>query len=184
MNLHALFSAALWAVAASFTFSGAASAASKAEIDTSVDAAIQEFQSTVTGGKEFLEKAEGVLVFPKVTKAGFIVGGEYGKGALRIGGKTVDYFNIASGSLGFQIGAQQYKIVMVFMQEEALQKFRDSKGWEAGVDGSVAIAEWGAGDDINTHTFKDPIIGFVFGNKGLMAGVSIEGSKMTKIDPE
>ena len=81
-----------------------------------------------------------------------------------------------------QIGAQQYSIDMGFMNDEALQKFRDSKGWEAGVDGSVAVAEWGAGDDINTKTFKDPIVAFVFGNKGLMAGISIEGSKITKIE--
>ena len=105
-----------------------------------------------------------------------------GEGSLRIGGKTVDYYNIASASFGLQIGAQQYSIVMVFMNDEALMKFRDSKGWDAGVDGSVAVAEWGAGDDINTKTFKDPIVAFVFGNKGLMAGVSIEGSKITKIE--
>ena len=80
-----------------------------------------------------------------------------------------------------QIGAQQYSIVMVFLNDEAMQQFRDSKGWEAGVDGSVAVAEWGAGDDINSKNFKDPIVAFVFGNKGLMAGVSIEGSKITKI---
>ena len=81
-----------------------------------------------------------------------------------------------------QIGAQQYSIVMVFLNDEAMQQFRDSKGWEAGVDGSVAVAEWGAGDDINSKNFKDPIVAFVFGNKGLMAGVSIEGSKITKIE--
>ena len=183
MNLRSLFSAALVAVAASFGVSGTSFAASAEEIDTNVDGAIQEFQAEVTGGKEFLEKSEGILVFPKVTKGGFIVGGEFGEGAMRIDGKTVDYYNIASASFGLQAGAQQYKIIMVFMQEEALQKFRDSKGWEAGVDGSVAIAKWGAGEDINTQNFKDPIIGFVFGNKGLMAGISVEGSKMSKIEP-
>ena len=107
--------------------------------------------------------------------------GEFGEGALRVSGKTVDYYNIASASFGLQIGAQQYSIVMVFLNDEAMQQFRNSKGWEAGVDGSVAVAEWGAGDDINSKNFKDPIVAFVFGNKGLMAGVSIEGSKITKI---
>jgi len=157
-------------------------AASAEEIDTKVDGSLAEFKKEVPGGAEFLNKAKGVLVFPEVTKAGLVVGGEYGTGALRIGGKSVQYYNIASASFGLQIGAQQYSIVMAFLNDEALQKFRDSKGWEAGVDGSVAIAEWGAGEDINTKTFKDPIVGFVFGNKGLMAGISIEGSKITKIE--
>ena len=90
--------------------------------------------------------------------------------------------NIASASFGLQIGAQGYAIVMVFLDQDALQKFRDSKGWEAGVDGSVAVAKWGAGKDINSQNFKDPIVGFVFSNKGLMAGISLEGSKITRID--
>ena len=93
------------------------------------------------------------------------------------------YYSIASASFGLQAGAQQYTIVMVFLNDEALTKFRDSKGWEAGVDGSVAIAKWGAGTDINTQNFKDPIVGFVLDNKGLMAGISLEGSKISKIDP-
>jgi len=161
---------------------GNASAASPTEIDIAVDGGLAKFKKEVAGGAEFLDKAKGYLVFPKVTKAGLVVGGEYGEGALRIDGKTEDYYNIASASFGLQIGAQQYAIVMVFLQDDAMKKFRESKGWEAGVDGSVAIAKWGAGEDINTQNFKDPIVGFVFGNKGLMAGISIEGSKITKLD--
>ena len=161
---------------------GNASAASAAEIDIAVDGGLEAFKKEVAGGAEFLDKAKGYLVFPKVTKAGMVVGGEYGEGALRIDGKSEDYYNIASASFGLQIGAQQYAIVMVFLQDDAMKKFRESKGWEAGVDGSVAIAKWGAGEDINTQNFKDPIVGFVFGNKGLMAGISIEGSKITKLD--
>jgi lipid-binding SYLF domain-containing protein len=163
-------------------FSGGAAAASAAEIDIAVDGGVEEFKKEVAGGAEFLAKAKGYLVFPKVTKAGLVVGGEYGEGALRIGGKTQDYYNIASASFGLQIGAQQYAIVMVFLEDDAMKKFRESKGWEAGVDGSVAIAKWGAGEDINTQNFKDPIVGFVFSNKGLMAGISIEGSKITKLE--
>lgn len=170
------------AILVSVGFSGPGIAASAEEINIGVDAALKNFQKEVTGGKEFLEKAEGVLVFPKVTKGGFIIGGEYGEGALRIGGKTVDYYSIASASFGLQAGAQQYGIVMVFLQKDAIEKFKASKGWEAGVDGSVAIAKWGAGTDINTQTFKDPIVGFVISNKGLMAGVSVEGSKITKLE--
>jgi len=177
-----LFSLVFMAFMAATAFAGNAAAASATEIDIAVDSGLEEFKKEIAGGAEFLDKAKGYLVFPKVTKAGLVVGGEYGEGALRIGGKTEDYYNIASASFGFQIGAQQYAIVMVFLDDDALKKFRESKGWEAGVDGSVAIAKWGAGEDINTQNFKDPIVGFVFGNKGLMAGISIEGSKITKLD--
>ena len=163
-------------------YGGGAVAASSQEIDIRVDGTLTEFRKEIIGGGEFLNKAKGVVVFPGVVKAGFFVGGEYGEGALRIGGESVAYYNVASASLGFQFGAQEYAIVMVFLEQDALDTFRDSKGWEAGVDGSVAIAKWGAGKDINTHNFKDPIVGFVFSNKGLMAGVSIEGSKITKLD--
>lgn len=172
----------LIAILSSISMVRIASAASTMEIDTKVDGTLVAFKKEVPGGAEFLSKASGVLVFPDVIKAGLVVGGEYGEGALRIGGSSVAYYNIASASFGFQIGAQQYAIVMVFLNDDTLKKFRDSKGWEAGVDGSVALAEWGAGKDINTQNFKDPIVGFVLSNKGLMAGISIEGSKITKLD--
>jgi lipid-binding SYLF domain-containing protein len=182
IGMRAFMAVILMSSLAFFAVSRGAVAASAEEIDTKVDGALAEFSKDVTGGEEFLKKAKGVLVFPSVTKAGIGIGGEYGTGALRVDDETVQYYNLASASFGFQLGAQQYSIVMTFLTDEALQKFRDSKGWEAGVDGSVAIAEWGAGEDINTKTFKDPIVSFVFGNKGLMAGVSIEGSKITKIE--
>ena len=158
----------------SIGLNGPASAASTTEINAKVDGTLAEFKKEVPGGAEFLNKASGVLVFPDVIKAGFVVGGEYGEGALRIGGQSEAYYNIASASFGLQVGAQQYAIVMVFLNDDVLKKFRESKGWEAGVDGSVAVAEWGAGKDINTQNFKDPIVGFVFSNKGLMVGISLE----------
>ena len=182
INRHAVLTVILITVLSGVGLARVAAAASAEEIDMKVNGALAEFRKEVPGGAEFLKKANGVLAFPDVIKAGLVVGGEYGAGALRIGGKTVQYYNIASASFGLQLGAQQYAIVMVFLNDEALQKFRDSKGWEAGVDGSVAIAKWGAGEDINTQNFKDPIVGFVFSNKGLMAGISIEGSKITKIE--
>ena len=182
INMHAVLTVIMITVLSGFGMARVAVAASAGEIDTKVNGTLEEFKKTVPGGAEFLGKSSGALVFPTITKAGLVVGGEFGEGALRVGGKSVDYYNIASASFGFQIGAQQYSIVMVFLSDEALKGFRESKGWEAGVDGSVAVAEWGAGDDINTKTFKDPIVAFVFGNKGLMAGISIEGSKITKIE--
>lgn len=151
------------------------------EIDASVDVALEQFTKDIKGGKEFLENAKGVLAFPKVIKAGFVVGGSYGEGALRIGGKTVDYYSTAAASFGFLAGAQSVRVVIVFMQDDALNKFRESKGWEAGVDGSVTLVNIGASGTIDTTTIKDPIVGFVFGNKGLMADLSLAGSKYTKI---
>ena len=119
--------------------------------------------------------------FRKFIKAGFGIGGEYGEGALRIGGKTVEYYSTAAASIGLQLGAQTKSIVLVFLTNNALSNFRNSDGWKAGVDGSVALVEWGVGEDINTIDIKDPVVGFVFGNKGLMFNLTLEGSKFTKI---
>jgi lipid-binding SYLF domain-containing protein len=159
-----------------------AMSASAKEIDIRVDATLKRFQKEVEGGSGFLKKANGVLVFPKVIKAGIGVGGEYGEGALRIKGKTKEYYSTASASIGLQFGAQSKSLVLVFLSEKALSEFRNSDGWKAGVDGSVAVIKWGAGKDINTLDIKDPIVGFVFGNKGLMFNLTIEGSKFSKID--
>ncbi len=159
----------------------AARAASAEEINIRTDAALERFRKEVNGGREFLRKAAGVLVFPSVIKAGFGIGGEYGEGALRIGGKTVEYYSTAGASFGFQIGAQSKSVLLVFMTEKALSDFRKAEGWKAGVDGSVAVVKWGVGEDINTVDVKHPIVGFVFSNKGLMYNLTIEGSKFTKI---
>jgi lipid-binding SYLF domain-containing protein len=158
-----------------------ASAKSAKEIDVGVDVALQEFKQNIKGGQEFLNSAKGVLVFPSVIKAGIGIGGEYGEGALRIGGKTVDYYSTAAASIGFQLGAQSKRVIIVFMQSDALKKFRESQGWEAGVDGSVALVEIGTGGSLDTTNIKDPIVGFIFGNKGLMYNLTLEGSKYTKI---
>jgi lipid-binding SYLF domain-containing protein len=162
--------------------SSGAYAKSAMEIEIEVDQTIKEFKQEIKGGAEFLKRASGVMVFPTVLKAGFVLGGEYGEGALRIGGKTVDYYSTAAASLGFQVGAQAKSIVVVFMSSEALADFRKSEGWKAGVDGSVALVEWGVGEDINTIDVKDPIVGFVFSNKGLMFNLNLEGSKFTKLE--
>lgn len=156
-------------------------AASAEEINIRVDGTLKRFAEEITGGDEFLRKSEGVLVFPNVLKAGIGIGGEYGEGALRIGGRTVEYYSTAAASVGFQLGAQSKSIVLVFLTNKALADFRQSKGWKAGVDGSVAVIKWGVGEDINTIDIKDPIVGFVFSNKGLMYNLTIEGAKFTKI---
>jgi len=152
------------------------------EIDTSVDVALERFFTQVKGAKEFARIAKGFLVLPNVKKAAFIIGGEYGEGALRVGGKTVDYYNIVSASYGFQIGAQSKDIIIAFMTDEALKQFRESQGWEAGVDGNIALFEIGAGKRVDTTTVKSPVVGFVFDVKGLMADASLKGSKLSKLD--
>ena len=171
----------LFLVTAALSIPSISQAASAKEIDIRVDVALEKFEKDVKGGKEFLKGAKGVLVFPSVIKAGFGIGGEYGEGAMRIKGKTVEYYSTAAASIGFQIGAQSKTVILVFMEAKALKGFRGSSGWEAGVDGSVALVELGAGGSIDTTNVKDPIVGFVFGNKGLMYNLTLEGSKFTKI---
>lgn len=159
----------------------AVQAASQEEIDAKVKEALENFYQHTSAGKALAGKAAGVLVFPNIIKAGFGIGGEYGEGALLVKGKTVAYYNIASASIGFQLGAQSRSQIILFMNDQVLSKFRNSSGWEAGVDGSVALATLGAGGEIGTETAKEPIIGFVFSNKGLMYNLSLEGSKITEI---
>ncbi len=171
----------LFLVTVALSIPSASYAASAKEIDIRVDVALEKFEKDVKGGKEFMKGAKGVLVFPSVIKAGFGIGGEYGEGAMRIKGKTVEYYSTAAASIGFQIGAQSKTVILIFMQDKALKGFRGSSGWEAGVDGSVALVELGAGGSIDTTNVKDPIVGFVFGNKGLMYNLTLEGSKFTKI---
>ena len=162
-------------------FSPGAQARSAKEIDVSVDVALNRFSNEVPGAKEFLENAKGVLVIPNVIRVGFGLGGEYGEGSLLVDGKTVDYYSLAAGSFGFQIGAQSKNVIIIFMDENALISFRDSLGWRAGVDGSVALIDYGAGGSVDTKNIQHPIVGFVFGVKGLMVNLSLEGSKFTKL---
>ena len=157
-------------------------AANPEEFDINVDATIEVFSQKVNGGEEFLANAKGILVFPNVIKAGFIFGGEYGEGALRIKGKTVDYYRTTGASFGFQVGAQSKSIIIAFLDDDALLRFRQSAGWEAGVDGAIAIASTGAGGSIDTTNMSSPIVGFVFGNKGLMVDLSLKGSKYTRMN--
>ncbi|WP_457597037.1 lipid-binding SYLF domain-containing protein [Hydrogenimonas sp.] len=159
----------------------AAWSASKEELRIEIRETVKLFEKEVRGGREFLQKAQGYLVFPEVYKAGFGIGGEYGEGALIVKGRIVGYYNTVSASFGWQIGAQKKSIIIVFLTKEALDDFRKSDGWKIGADASVAIVKWGVGEDINTIDFKDPVIGFVFGNQGLMFNLTLEGSKITKI---
>ena len=164
-----------------FGFVQTSHAVSAKEIDSRTDTALKRFYDEVGGGKNFIKNAKGVLVFPKVIKAGFGIGGEYGEGALRIGGRTVDYYSTAAASIGFQLGVQSRIVILVFLDKQVLTKFRNSSGWEVGVDGSVAFITVGAGGSIDSSNVQSPIVGFIFGNKGLMYNLTLEGSKFTRL---
>ena len=157
-------------------------AASAQEIDIRVDDALKRFREEVDGANNFLAGAKGVLVFPRVVKAGIGIGGEYGEGALRMGGATTGYYSTASASVGLQFGAQARTVILVFLASDALEAFRESSGWEVGVDGSVALIKLGEGGSLDSTNAKDPIVGFIFGNKGLMYNLTLEGSKITKLN--
>jgi lipid-binding SYLF domain-containing protein len=151
------------------------------EIDRETDVALKQFSEQVQGGKELLKAAKGVLVVPNLGKVGVGgMGGEYGAGALRVKGKTVGYYDLMGGSFGFVIGGEKVNLIYVFMQEPALKHFQESSDWQAGVDADVTFLKTGVVRSIDTTTIKEPIIGFVFGEKGLMADASIDGAKFTK----
>lgn len=152
--------------------------ASTSEINREVDKALARFQQ-FDGAKAYLDIARGVLVFPKVYKAG--IGGEYGEGALRVDGKTVDYYSTATASSGFQPRAQAKTLVVLFIREDALSRFRASEGRKVGVDGAVVLVDLGAGKAVDTPRIKDPVVGFVFGQKGLMYKPTLEGVQFTHL---
>ena len=152
------------------------------EVDASADATMERFHKQVKDAKEVVRQAKGLLILPNVKKGALIVGGEYGQGALRIGGKTVEYYSMISGSFGLQIGGQAKDIIIAFMSSDGLKKFRESKGWEAGVDGNVAMITVGAGQNAISAMSNQPIVAFVFDVKGLMADMSLKGAKFSKLD--
>ena len=151
------------------------------QIDAGADAALQRFYQKVIGGEAFIQSAKGALVFPKLVKAGIGIGGEYGEGALRIAGKTTDYYSATAASIGLQLGAQTRSVVIAFLQDSALDQFRAASGWTAGINGSIALIDVGDSGAITTDTIKDPIVYFAFDNRGLMFNLSLEGTKFSKI---
>ena len=151
------------------------------EIDKEVNAALKQFKEQVQGGKKLLKAAKGVLVIPKLGKVGVgAIGGEYGAGALRIKGKTVGYYDLMGGSFGFEIGGEQVNLILLFMEEKALKHFEESSDWQAGADANVTFLKTGVAREASTDTINKPVIGVIYGEKGLMANASIEGAKFTK----
>jgi lipid-binding SYLF domain-containing protein len=150
-------------------------------IDSGVDSALATLFRQDPGAQELVGRARGVLVFPSVLEAGFIVGGWRGDGALRKGGKTVSYHRTTGGSFGLQAGAQSTAVFLLFMTDDALARFEASRGWTAGVDATVTLITVGANAQVTTATSQQPIIGYVLSNQGIMAGVTIDGSRITRL---
>ena len=175
-----VFVSALISVLALLPATGA-NAASAAKLDVDANETIAIFKEEVNGADVFLSQAAGYLVFPRVIKVGIGIGAETGEGVLRVRGRSAAYYRTTSGSFGLQLGAQAKSMVIAFMTDESLAKFRNSTGWQVGVDGSVALIDLGAGKQINTGNIKDPVVGFIFGSKGLMYNLTLEGTKISRI---
>lgn len=156
--------------------------AKRHSINSNVDQALSRLYVAAPGSRELVAKARGVLVFPSVLAAGFVVGGQYGEGALRVGGQTTGYYSTTSASIGLQIGAQSKAIVFLFMTQDALDKFRATKGWSAGGDASVAILQVGANGAVDSNSIRSPVEAFVLTNGGLMANLTLEGTKVNRLD--
>ncbi|SKD03295.1 Lipid-binding SYLF domain-containing protein [Burkholderia sp. YR290] len=150
-------------------------------IDAGVDSTLTRLYNVVPGARELVGKSNGLLVFPTVINAGIGLGGQYGEGALRVGGKSVGYYSTASASVGLQAGAQSKAIVFLFMTADALDRFRSSEGWSAGADASVAVLKVGANGNVDTGTATGQINAFVLTNGGLMAGATVDGTKVTRL---
>jgi len=162
----------------------AARAETAAEIDRDVDNAMQKLYGGSPAAKELSAVAKGILIFPNVIKGGLIVGGQYGKGALLVGGKTAGYYSTAAASYGLQAGAQSFGYAMFFMTDAALKYLKESAGWEVGIGPSIVVVDEGVARSLSTSTAKDDVYVFFFDQKGLMAGLGIQGSKITQIQPD
>ena len=161
-----------------------ASGASATEIDRDVDTALQKLYASTPVAEELSKVARGILVFPEVIKGGLIVGGQYGEGALREEGKTVGYYKTVAASYGLQAGAQKFGYAMFFITESSLTYLDESSGWEVGVGPSIVVVDEGAARSLTTTTAREDIYVFFFGQKGLMAGLGLQGSKISRITPD
>ena len=161
---------------------GADPVAKRAEIDAKVDGALTKLYTQAAGSPAMVNQAKGVLVFPSVISAGLVVGGSHGDGALRVNGVTEGYYSTTAASVGLIAGADSKAVYVLFLTDEALTKFRASKGWTAGADASVSVLNSGADLGVDTQTGKRAVVGYVLTNGGLMANVAIDGTKVSKIN--
>ncbi|HAY22263.1 MAG TPA: twin-arginine translocation pathway signal protein [Desulfobacterales bacterium] len=155
-----------------------------AGIDRDVDTALQKLYQSTPAAKDLSEIARGILVFPSVIKGGLIIGGQYGEGALRVGGKTTGYFKTVSASYGLQAGAQSFGYALFFIDDNSLNYLQKSGGWEIGIEPNIVVVDAGMANSISSTTVKSGVYAFFFDQKGLMAGLTIQGSKITEFTPE
>jgi lipid-binding SYLF domain-containing protein len=160
---------------------GGDSATRRASIDAAVDDVMARLFAQEAGARQLVNEARGVLVFPNVLEAGLGFGASRGDGALRKGGKTVSYHRTTGGSFGLQAGAQSTAVFILFMTDDALASFEKSRGWTAGVDANVTVLSAGANARVTSSTVQQPVIGYVLSNRGLMAGLTIDGSRITRL---
>lgn len=159
-------------------------AGSAAKIDKEVKLALEDLYASSPAAKELSTVAKGILVFPSIVKGGLIVGGQYGKGALVVKGEAVAYYNTLAASYGLQAGAQSFGYAMFLMTDEAMKYLQESDGWEIGVGPSIVMVDSGMAESLTTSTAKEDIYAFIYDQEGLMAGMGLQGSKITKIDPD
>lgn len=157
--------------------------AAAAEIDRDVDIALAQLFQTTPEARDLAARAKGILVFPSIFKAGFIAGGQYGKGAMRKGSRTTGYYDIIAASYGLQAGVQSFSYALFFMNDAALDYLDRSSGFEVGVGPSIVVVDAGVARTLTTTTMKDDVYAFVFGQHGLMAGLGLQGSKISRITP-
>ncbi|HEY2677966.1 MAG TPA: YSC84-related protein [Steroidobacteraceae bacterium] len=173
------------ALAGLAVFAGAAALAeTPAEIDANVQTTLDKFYAEHHGDRELVNKAAGVLVFPRVTKGGAGVAGEHGEGALLIDGAVVEHYQVSGASVGATLGVAHRSEIILFMTREARDKFQNSKGWTIGADAGVAVAKVGAGGEYDSETLKRPIVAFVMDEHGLIADLSLEGAKVSRLPPK
>ena len=154
-----------------------------AQIDREVDNALSTFFDSNPEAEMFRKEAKAILVFPSVVKGGFIVGAHYGKGALRKNGRTIGYYDTIAASYGLQAGIQAYGFIMFLMNDGAVAYLDKSDGWEIGVGPTIVVMDKGMGKSLTTTTGRSDVYAFIFDQKGLMAGLGLQGSKISKIDP-
>ena len=176
-NMYAVVSVA----AAALLLSAVSISATREQIDERVQNTMTQFDQLNPANQGLVARAKGILVFPHVTKGGVGVGGEFGEGALLVNGQNAGYYSLSQASVGLTLGLAKHEEIIMFMTQEALDKFTSTKGWAVGADTGVAVLSKGAGGDYDSKTLQRPILGFVFGEKGLIGDVSLDGSKITQI---
>src|SRR5882724_5093702 len=173
------------ALATALVLSGnSALADSAAEIDRDATAALQTLYANTPEAKDLGDKAKGILVFPNIVKGGFLFAAQFGDGALRKEGRTTGYYRSLAASYGFQAGIQSFGYVLFFMDDESLNYLNNSDGWELGTGPSLVVLDQGFGKNFSTTTLQQGVYAFIFDQKGLMGGVGVQGSKITKINPD